>query len=87
MALKEFPRLNMRRAFWRWYLSQTAVGKQHFQNLADNLVLHTNVNRTTVLYRLKTATFGKKFHVSPMLKRKIVMLTATMKLFFRKHKK
>ena len=87
LALKEFPRLNMRRAFWRWYLSQTAVGRQNFQNLADNLVLHTNVNRTTVLYRLKTATFGKKFHVSPMLKRKIVMLTATMKLFFRKHKK
>ena len=68
-------------------MSQTAVGRQNFQNLADNLVLYTNVNRTTVLYRLKTATFGKKFHVSPLLKRKIVMLTATLKLFFRKHKK
>ena len=87
MALKQYPRLNMKRAFWRWYLSQTAVGKQNFQNLSDNLVLYTNVNRTTVLYRLKTATFGKKFFVSPMLKRKIVMMTATLKLFFRKHKK
>ena len=26
MALKEYPRLNLKRAFWRWYLSSTDNG-------------------------------------------------------------
>lgn len=86
--LKEYPRLNLRRAFWNWYLNTTSNGAQLFQTAADNLVLYTNCNRITAFYRLKSATFGKRnhFYVSPALKRKIVMLTATLKLFLRKHK-
>ena len=26
MGLKEYPRLNQKRAFWKWYLTTTATG-------------------------------------------------------------
>lgn len=26
MGLKEYPRLNLKRAFWRWYLNSTGSG-------------------------------------------------------------
>lgn len=52
MALKEYPRLNLKRAFWRWYLSSTDHGDVLFQNAADKLVLYTNINKTTFFYRL-----------------------------------
>jgi hypothetical protein len=52
MALKEYPRLNLKRAFWRWYLSSTDNGDKLFQNAADKLVLYTNINKTTFFYRL-----------------------------------
>jgi len=89
LALKEYPRLNMKRAFWSWYLLTTNKGGDLFQKAADNLVLYTKINSTTAFYRMKTATFGRKinFYVSPLLRRKIIMLTATLKLCFRNHKK
>ena len=76
LALKEYPRFNLKRAFWNWYLTTTTKGSQLFQTAADNLVLYTHCNRTSVFYRLKNATFGKKayFYVSPALRRKIVMM-------------
>jgi hypothetical protein len=79
----------MKRAFWSWYLLTTAKGSDLFQKAADNLVLYTKINSTTAFYRLKNATFGRKinFYVSPLLRRKIVMLTATIKLCLRNHKK
>lgn len=52
MGLKEYPRLNLRRAFWRWYLSTTDHGDRLFQNAADKLVLYTNINKTSFFYRL-----------------------------------
>lgn len=89
LALKEYPRLNLKRAFWNWYLTSTNKGNELFQRAADNLVLYTTCNKITAFYRLKTATFGKNnlFYVSPTLRRKINMLTATLKLYYRKHKK
>jgi hypothetical protein len=89
LALKEYPRLNMKRAFWNWFLTTTLKGDSLFQTAADNLVLYTNCNRVTAFYRLKLATFGRKskFYVSPALKMKIDSLTATLRLVYRKHKK
>ncbi len=89
IALKEYSRFNLKRAFWNWYLTTTAKGANLFQKAADNLVLYTNCNRISVFYRLKNATFGRKneIYINPILRRKIVMLTATLKLYYRKHKK
>ena len=51
MGLKEYPRLNQKRAFWKWYLTTTATGENLFQKVSDNLVLYTNINKTTSFYR------------------------------------
>jgi len=52
MNLKEYPRMNLKRAFYRWYLQTTDMGQNLFQRAADNMVLYTNVNKTTAFYRM-----------------------------------
>lgn len=45
MGLKEYPRLNLKRAFWRWYLTTTDTGESLFQKVSDNIVLYTHANK------------------------------------------
>jgi hypothetical protein len=86
-GLKEYPRLNLQRAFWKWYLNTTANGLQHFQRAADNLVLYTNCNKTTVFYRLLHQVRENVIHVSLATKKKIRMMTATLRLTMEKYKR
>ena len=74
MGLKEYPRLNIKRSFWRWYLMSTGTGENFFQRAADNLVLYTNINKTTSFYRLFCKVKGRKKKVHPRVKRMTMML-------------
>jgi hypothetical protein len=82
MALKEYPKLNLKRAFWRWNLSITDQGQRLFQQASDKLVLYTNINKTTFFYRLYNQVRVKKIKVDPKVKRMTVMLYLYTKMFF-----
>ena len=82
MGLKEYPRLNVKRAFWRWYLNTTDTGESLFQRAADQLVLYTNINKTTAFYRLFNKVKGRRRIVSPKAKRMTVMLYLYTKIFY-----
>ena len=81
MGLKEYPRLNLKRAFWRWYLTSTGTGENLFQKAADNLVLYTNINKTSSFYRLFSKIKGRKKKVHPRVKRMTVMLVLYSRVF------
>ncbi len=75
----------MKRAFWRWYLVSTGTGENLFQRAADNLVLYTNINKTTSFYRLFNKVRGKKRRVHPRVKRMTVMLYLYSKMFLERN--
>ena len=81
MGLKEYPRLNLKRAFWKWYLTSTGTGENLFQRAADNLVLYTNINKTSSFYRLFNKIKGRKKKVHPRVKRMTVMLYLYSRIF------
>jgi len=81
MGLKEYPRLNLKRAFWRWYMVSTGTGENLFQRAADNLVLYTNINKTSSFYRLFSKVKGRKLKVHPRVKRMTVMLYLYSRIF------
>lgn len=85
MGLKEYPRLNIKRAFWKWYLITTGTGENLFQKAADNLVLYTNINKTTSFYRLFSKIKGRKKKVHPRVKRMTVMLYLYTRIFTQRH--
>lgn len=82
MGLKEYPRLNLKRAFWRWHLNTTDKGESLFQRAADQLVLYTNINKTTAFYRLFNMVKGRRRIVSPKAKRMTLMLCLYTKIFY-----
>lgn len=81
MGLKEYPRLNLKRAFWRWYLVSTGSGENLFQRAADNLVLYTNINKTSSFYRLFSKIKGRKKKVHPRVKRMTMMFYLYTRIF------
>lgn len=81
MGLKEYPRLNLKRAFWKWYLTTTGTGENLFQRVSDNMVLYTNINKTTSFYRLFSKIKGKKKKVHPRVKRMTLMLYLYSRIF------
>ena len=82
MALKEYPRLNLKRAFWRWHLSTTDQGEKLFKRASDKLVLYTNINKTSFFYRLYNQVRVKQIKVDPKVKRMTVMFYLYTKIFF-----
>jgi len=76
--------LNLKRAFWRWYLGATDHGESLFQNASDKLVLYTNINKTTVFYRLMNQIKGKKRKVHPRVKRMTIMIYLYSKIYFQR---
>lgn len=87
LGLKEYPRLNLRRAFWRWYLNTTGSGENLFQRAANNLVLYTNINKITAFYRLLGTVRSRHFKVHPRVKRMTTMLYLYARLFFDRTKR
>lgn len=87
MNLKDYPRLNLKRAFWRWYLNSTDTGTSLFQKASDNLVLYTNINKTTAFYRLFETVRAKRRKVNPKVKRMTVVLYLFSKVCFDRAKK
>lgn len=81
MSLKEYPRLNLKRSFWQWYLGSTTAGENLFMRATDNLVLYTNINKTTAFYRLLNRGKGRKKKVPPRVKRMTIMLFLYSKVF------
>lgn len=82
MNLKEYPRLNLKRAFWKWYLTTTDKGENLFQTVSDNLVLYTHTNKENVYYRLFKRLKGKRRKVSPKMKKMAFTLSLISKIFF-----
>ena len=82
MGLKEYPRLNLKRAFWRWYLSSTDNGDKLFHNAADKLVLYTNINKTTFFYRLLNKVKVREIKVDPKVKRMTMMFYLYTKMYY-----
>lgn len=87
LGLKEYPRLNLKRAFWRWYLNTTGSGENLFQRAANNLVLYTNINKTTSFYRLLGTVRSRSFKVHPRVKRMTTMLYLYTRFFFDRTKR
>lgn len=50
-CIKEYPHLNLKKAFWRWYLC-SETGSSLVKDSVDKLVLYTNINKETAAYRL-----------------------------------
>jgi hypothetical protein len=85
-GLKEYPRYNKKHAFFSWYLQSTDAGESLMQKVADQLVLHTNINKTTGFYRLFKKVKGKKRVVSPKTKRMTMMIYLYSRIFFERQK-
>ena len=79
--------MNLKRGFWRWYLVTTDVGHNIFQRAANNLVLYTNVNKTTAFYRLFQTVRGNRIKVSPKVKRLMYMLNMFLRNIFNRQQK
>lgn len=56
------------------------------QKVSDQLVLYTNINKTTGFYRLFKKVKGKKIVASPKAKRMTIMLYLYSRLFFERRK-
>lgn len=87
LGLKEYPRLNLKRAFWRWYLNTTGSGDNLFQKAANNLVLYTNINKTTSFYRILGTVRSRLLRVHPRVKRMTTMLYLYTRYFFDRTKR
>lgn len=86
-GLKEYPRYNKKHAFYTWYLNSTSAGESLLQRAADQLVLYTNINKTTGFYRLFKKVKGKKKVVSLKTKRMTTMIYLYTRLFFERQKR
>jgi hypothetical protein len=82
MGLKEYPRLNLKRAFWRWYLTTTDTGESLFQKVSDNIVLYTHANKENTYYRFFKKAKGRRRKVNPKIKRLTMILCLYTKIFF-----
>ncbi len=51
LAIKEYPHLNLKRAFWKWHFN-SRPGEDLIKEAVDKLVLYTNINKDTAAYRL-----------------------------------
>ena len=51
LAIKEYPHLNMKKAFWKWNFN-SRPGEERIKEAVDKLVLYTNINKETAAYRL-----------------------------------
>lgn len=87
MGLKEYPRLNLKRAFWRWYLNSTGSGENLFNKTVNQLVLYTNINKTTSFYRLLGTVRSKQRKVHPRVKRMTTMFYLYTRIFFDRNKR
>lgn len=88
LGLKEYPNMNKRQAFQRWYLTTSTTGEQLMLKLANNLVLHTNINKTTAFYRLLHPIKGKKIkNIPPRTKRMTTMIYLYTRLYFERQLK
>lgn len=45
---------------WKWYFNTTAKGTRSMKDVADRLVLYTNINRITAFYRIARFRLGPK---------------------------
>lgn len=81
-GLKQYPRLNLQRAVWKWYLNTPSAGQEYLQRASDNLVLYTNCNKVTAFYRLLNKVKKNRKIVSLATKRKIQTLTVQLKYVF-----
>ena len=52
LGLNKHLKNQMRKMIQKWYLSTTNKGKEVMFKLCKRLVLDTNINKTTVFYRL-----------------------------------
>jgi hypothetical protein len=87
LGLKEYPRLNLKRAFWRWYLNTTGSGDNLFQKAANNLVLYTNIHKINSFYRLLGTVRSRMIKVHPRVKRMTTMLYLYTRYFFERSKR
>jgi hypothetical protein len=62
-------------------LTTTGTGENLFQRVSDNMVLYTNINKTTSFYRLFSKIKGRKKKVHPRVKRMTVMLYLYSRIF------
>lgn len=51
LAIKEYPHLNLKKAFWKWHFN-SRPGEDLIKEAVDKLVLYTNINKDTAAYRL-----------------------------------
>lgn len=66
-------------------MNTTDTGESLFQRAADQLVLYTNINKTTSFYRLFNKVKGRRRIVSPKTKRMTIMLYLYTKIFYDRH--
>lgn len=76
----------MKRAFWRWHISSTESGETNILRAANNLVLYTNINKTTAFYRL-LGTVRRNIKVHPRVKRMTTMIYLYTRIFFDRQKR
>ena len=87
LALKQYPQLTLKEAFYRWFIKTTPYGEQIILTAAHNLVLYTNINKFSAFYRLLNAVRVPRKFIHPRTKRLTTMIYVFTKLYFDRSKK
>ncbi len=68
-------------------MNTTGSGDNLFQRAASNLVLYTNINKTTSFYRILGTVRSRQFKVHPRVKRMTTMIYLYTRYFFDRTKR
>lgn len=82
MKLRQYPINKLKRTLYRWFINTTSTGHKLMQKTVNKLVLYTNINKPTALYRLLGTVRHQKRYVHPRMKSlpKILYLYLTIHL-------
>lgn len=87
MKLNPYAQQKLKKVFWQWYLQETDNGMEQFVKLANVIVLYTNVNKTTVFYRLLMNIRDNRKKIPIGIRRTISFINVFTKLFFERAQK
>lgn len=86
LSLKEYPRQNLRNAFYKWYITTSQTGQGLLQKMVTRLVLQTNVNKTTAFYRMFQKVKKTENYVSCKSKRLALVLYLYSRIYLQREK-
>lgn len=87
MGLKSYPALSLKRTFYQWYLKTTGRGENLLRKTCNQIVLYTNITKSSSFYRIMATVRKGRVHVHPRIKRMTTMIHLYTRIFFDRSKK